>query len=154
MSAVQPASRFLARRGRDEGVVDRLADERWIAHHAHRLRWHRRSKPADAPAALFTDFTFDTLGVPRNADIPANVDAAYFDQGLCGPTRTDLDEFYPPDGVGGTLAFDDLPDERRANVNTTEGPYNRQPGAAPALNEEESSDLVAFLRTLTDGYRP
>lgn len=32
---------------------------------------------------LFTDFTYDALGVPRNPDIPDNADAAYFDLGLC-----------------------------------------------------------------------
>lgn len=31
---------------------------------------------------LFTDFTFDALGVPRNAAIPANADPAHFDLGL------------------------------------------------------------------------
>ena len=39
---------------------------------------------------LFTDFTYDNLGVPRNAEIPANADPDYFDLGLCGPARTDL----------------------------------------------------------------
>ena len=39
---------------------------------------------------LFTDFTYDNLGVPRNAGIAANQDAGYFDLGLCGPLRTDL----------------------------------------------------------------
>ncbi len=40
--------------------------------------------PADS---LFTDFTYDNLGVPRNARIPANADPAFFDLGLCGPKR-------------------------------------------------------------------
>lgn len=39
---------------------------------------------------LFTDFTYDNLGVPRNPDIAANHDADYYDMGLCGPQRTDL----------------------------------------------------------------
>ncbi|MBV1775647.1 cytochrome-c peroxidase [Burkholderiaceae bacterium DAT-1] len=37
----------------------------------------------------FTNFAFNALGVPRNAAIPANQDAAYFDMGLCGPMRQD-----------------------------------------------------------------
>lgn len=41
--------------------------------------------PADS---LFTDFTYDNLGVPRNTRIPANADAAFFDLGLCAPKRT------------------------------------------------------------------
>lgn len=39
---------------------------------------------------LFTDFTYDNLGVPRNMAINANADANYYDLGLCGPNRTDL----------------------------------------------------------------
>lgn len=39
---------------------------------------------------LFTDFGYAALGVPRNADIAANADAAYADLGLCGPLRRDL----------------------------------------------------------------
>ena len=39
---------------------------------------------------MFTDFTYDNLGVPRNAGIPANADSVYIDMGLCGPERTDL----------------------------------------------------------------
>jgi cytochrome c peroxidase len=32
---------------------------------------------------MFTDRTYDNLGVPRNTEIPANADPAYFDLGLC-----------------------------------------------------------------------
>ncbi|MBK8840310.1 MAG: cytochrome-c peroxidase [Hyphomonadaceae bacterium] len=35
----------------------------------------------------FTDYGFVALGVPRNANIPANQDPGYFDLGLCGPYR-------------------------------------------------------------------
>jgi cytochrome c peroxidase len=38
----------------------------------------------------FTDFGFAAVGAPRNAGVPANADAQYFDLGLCGPLRTDL----------------------------------------------------------------
>ena len=41
-------------------------------------------RPADL---LFTDFGYHAIGVPRNARIPANADAAFFDLGLCGPRR-------------------------------------------------------------------
>lgn len=51
---------------------------------------HTSTKPANAPGALFTDFGYDNLGVPRNAEIAANADPAFFDRGLCGDTRTDL----------------------------------------------------------------
>lgn len=38
----------------------------------------------------FTDFGYAAIGVPRNANIPANRDPRYHDLGLCGPLRTDL----------------------------------------------------------------
>lgn len=45
---------------------------------------HVGDEESRAPADwLFTDFTFDALGVPRNAKIPDNADPAHFDLGLC-----------------------------------------------------------------------
>ena len=35
---------------------------------------------------LFTDRTYDNLGIPRNDEIPANADQAYYDLGLCNRT--------------------------------------------------------------------
>ncbi len=37
---------------------------------------------------LFTDFTYDNIGVPRNRLIPANKDNAHFDLGLCASELT------------------------------------------------------------------
>ena len=51
---------------------------------------HPSTKPPNAPAALFTDFSYDSLGAPRNAGIAANRDPLFFDLGLCGPVRGDL----------------------------------------------------------------
>ena len=45
-------------------------------------------RPGGGPA-LFTDFSYHALGVPRNAS-GATADPAFFDLGLCGPSRTDL----------------------------------------------------------------
>jgi cytochrome c peroxidase len=150
--------------------------------------------PAMPP--LFTDFTYDALGVPRNPNIPANADAAHFDLGLCeradvtdpklcgqfkvptlrniaitGPyfhngaiaslrdavkfyaTRdTNPELWYPADGNGDHVKFNDLPPQYRGNVNTLEVPYNRHLGEAPVLNDAEIDQVVAFLNTLTDGY--
>ena len=44
---------------------------------------------ANGAHPLFTDFGFQALGVPRNAEIPANARRGYYDLGLCGPVRTD-----------------------------------------------------------------
>jgi cytochrome c peroxidase len=51
---------------------------------------HVDNRLPDGTPPLFTDFTYDNLGVPRNYDIPANADPDYYDLGLCGPDRTDL----------------------------------------------------------------
>jgi cytochrome c peroxidase len=162
---------------------------------------HGSVRGADGSAPLFTDFTFDNLGVPRNVKLQATKDPAYFDLGLCGPDRTDLADTHPelcgafkvptlrnvatrqaffhngvfdnlkdvvsfyvrrdtnpeewyPIGADGTVQkFNDLPPQYRKNVNTTEGPYNRQPGMQPALTPSEIDDVVKFLGTLTDGYK-
>jgi cytochrome c peroxidase len=51
------------------------------------------SRPAeDGAPPLFTDYTYDNIGAPRNPDIAANADPSYFDLGLCGPQRADLAE--------------------------------------------------------------
>ncbi len=41
----------------------------------------------DGSHPLFTDYQFEALGVPRNAEIRANTAPDYFDMGLCGPFR-------------------------------------------------------------------
>ena len=51
----------------------------------------------------------------------------------------------------GRTKYDDLPAQYRANVNI-EPPFDRRPGDAPALDDAEIDDLIAFLQTLTDGY--
>ena len=63
-------------------------------------------------------------------------------------------KWYPLDGSGTVVKFDDLPREYRVNVNTTEVPYNRRLGDVPALSDAEIDDVIAFLKTLSDGYAP
>lgn len=48
---------------------------------------HPSARGEDGAPPLFTDFTYDSLGVPRNAAIAANKDAAHFDLGLCQSGR-------------------------------------------------------------------
>jgi cytochrome c peroxidase len=162
---------------------------------------HPSERAADGSHPLFTDFSYDNLGVPRNAEITANADPAFFDLGLCArpdgalAARTDLcgafkvpslrnvalrqalfhngrfktlqdalsfyvqrdthpEKFYPRKADGSIDKFDDLPDAYKANVNTSEAPYDRHSGDAPALSDAEIVDVIAFLRTLTDGFSP
>ncbi len=67
---------------------------------------------------------------------------------------TDPQLWYSVDALGNPVSYDDLPAALRGNVNVTEVPYNRRPGDAPALTDSEITDLVAFLRTLSDGFAP
>jgi len=50
---------------------------------------HPDRRGADGSHPLFTDFQFAALGVPRNPELAANAAPGYFDEGLCGPLRTD-----------------------------------------------------------------
>jgi cytochrome c peroxidase len=51
-------------------------------------------------------------------------------------------------------APDDLPPAYRANLDTADAPFDRKRGAAPPLTPQQERDIIAFLQTLTDGYRP
>jgi cytochrome c peroxidase len=163
---------------------------------------HPSARGADGSPPLFTDFSYDNLGVPRNPAIAPNsgpADPADFDLGLCQrhdlASRTDLcgafkvpslrnvalrqaffhngrftslkealtfyvqrdthpEKWYPVNADGTVRKFDDLPRPYAVNVNTTEAPYNRRPGDQPALSEAEIDEVITFLRTLSDGWRP
>ncbi|MEO8523941.1 MAG: cytochrome c peroxidase [Caldimonas sp.] len=160
---------------------------------------HPSARGADGSPPLFTDFTYDNLGLPRNPELQRNADPTYFDLGLCQradlPDRGDLcgafkvpslrnvalreayfhngrfkslkdaltfyvqrdtnpEKFYPLDGDGTPLKFNDLPPAYRKNVNVTEVPYNRGLGDVPALSDTEIDDVIAFLQTLNDGFTP
>lgn len=64
---------------------------------------------------------------------------------------TDPRKWYPV--VRGQLQkFDDLPLRYRANVDRSDAPLDRAPGDRPALDAREIADVIAFLKTLDDGY--
>ena len=50
--------------------------------------------------------------------------------------------------------FDDLPAELHGNVDRDTPPYHRETGKRPALNDDEIDDIVVFLKTLTDAWKP
>jgi cytochrome c peroxidase len=56
-------------------------------------------------------------------------------------------------GAGPARRFDDLPRKYQANLNQ-DAPFGAKPGGRPSLTEAEIADVVAFLKTLTDGYVP
>ena len=55
---------------------------------------HPSAKGSDGALPLFTDFSYDNLGVPRNPELQRNADPAHYDLGLCQraelAARTDL----------------------------------------------------------------
>ena len=50
---------------------------------------HFQGAGLNGSSALFTDFSYEAIGVPRNAAIPANSSASYYDPRVCGPLRSD-----------------------------------------------------------------
>jgi cytochrome c peroxidase len=66
---------------------------------------------------------------------------------------TNPERWYPVGPDGTVRKFDDLPAEYRRNIDY-DPPFSRNPGEAPAMSEQDVADIVAFLRTLTDGFSP
>jgi cytochrome c peroxidase len=62
-------------------------------------------------------------------------------------------KWYPRNPDGSVRKFDDLPPAYWGNINT-DPPFGQRPGDPPRLSETEIDDIVAFLKTLTDGYTP
>ena len=66
---------------------------------------------------------------------------------------TQPQKWYPAGKNGAAVKFDDLPARYRDNIDR-QAPFDRGPGDPPALSEADIRNIVAFLNTLTDGYRP
>jgi cytochrome c peroxidase len=56
---------------------------------------HFSGPGANGSTALFTDFAFEAIGVPRNAEIPANADPSYLDTGICSRADHPLPDSAP-----------------------------------------------------------
>ena len=57
---------------------------------------HSAQAAADGTPALFTDFSYDNLGVPRHTAILANAQAGHYDLGLCSPQKNVCGAFKVP----------------------------------------------------------
>lgn len=89
---------------------------------------------------------------------------AFFHNGVYHTLRQVLDFYdfrdtepgriYPRRADGRIAKFDDLPRRYWRNIDVTDPPFNRKPGEAPAMTAREEQDIIAFLKTLTDGYQP
>ena len=160
---------------------------------------HPGTRKGEGRLPIFTDFGFVALGVPRNRELAANRDPAFFDLGLCGPLRTDLKarkelcgqfrtpslrnvalrtrffhngavrtlreavafyatrdtepaHWYPRGADGRVERLDDLPPAYRGNVEKGV-PFKPNADGSARLSGPEVDAIVAFLETLTDGWR-
>jgi cytochrome c peroxidase len=60
--------------------------------------------------------------------------------------------WYGKDARGRVLAYDDLPATYQANINHEPPFADQHPGSRARLSRSEIDDVVAFMKTLTDGY--
>jgi cytochrome c peroxidase len=67
---------------------------------------------------------------------------------------TEPGKIYPSGAAGQVAKYDDLPARYLANIDTADPPFDRTQGQAPALTQGEENDIIAFLKTLTDGTMP
>jgi cytochrome c peroxidase len=140
------------------------------------------SRPSlDQDRSLFTDFTYDNLGVPKNPENPyyylpksLNPDGTKFvDVGLGGVVRKPEEDGkfrvptlrnaavtapYMHNGIFKTLrqvvAFYNTRDVGPWPAPEVPQNVNREELGNLGLTEQEVDDIVAFLHTLTDGYEP
>ena len=67
---------------------------------------------------------------------------------------TNPEKVYPLGADGKAQKYNDIPVQYQANVDVSDPPFNRHPGDRPAMTEQDEADIIAFLKTLTDGYKP
>ena len=64
------------------------------------------------------------------------------------------EKWYPRDGKGRVNKYDDLPAQYRANLDEQMPLDQRRAGSKTPMTDAETQDLIAFLKTLTDGFVP
>jgi len=67
--------------------------------------------------------------------------------------ETKPEKWYPKRVDGQIDKYDDIPKEHHGNVDIADAPFDRKQGDKPALDDAEIADVVAFLKTLSDGYK-
>lgn len=64
------------------------------------------------------------------------------------------EKVYPVGADGKVQKYNDIPAKYQANVDVADPPFNRHPGETPAMTAQDEADIIAFLQTLNDGYKP
>lgn len=67
--------------------------------------------------------------------------------------NTDPKKFYPLGPDGKVQKYDDLPVRFHANIDDKDAPFDRKFGDRPAMTDADIRDIIAFLKTLNDGYQ-
>jgi cytochrome c peroxidase len=67
---------------------------------------------------------------------------------------TNPEKVFPRAADGTAQKYDDLPARYQANVDVSDPPFDRHLGDTPAMTTKDEADIIAFLKTLTDGYQP
>jgi cytochrome c peroxidase len=113
--------------------------------------------PANAPAGLTPESLCGKFRMPSLRNVAER--PAYMHNGFFRSLR-DVVRFYATrnsnlrDWYGPTALPNDLPVRYWGNIEISKPPFNRNPADGPVLNNAEINDIVAFLRTLSDGYDP
>ena len=61
-------------------------------------------------------------------------------------------KIYPLGPSGAVDIYNDIPKKYRANVDVTDAPFDRKANDAPVLSDQDMADIIAFLKTLDDGF--
>lgn len=64
--------------------------------------------------------------------------------------ETDPGRVYPRNATGRIVMYDDVPARYRANIDTTDAPFDRKRGQSHALSDAEIDDIICFISTLDD----
>jgi cytochrome c peroxidase len=114
----------------------------------------RKDPGRDSDCGLFKTPTLRNVAIRHvffhNGEVHSLEDAVRF----YVERETRPQRWYPRRADGTLAIYDDLPAMHRANVDVKDAPFDRRRGEQPALNEQEIKDVVLFLKTLTDNYRP
>jgi cytochrome c peroxidase len=67
---------------------------------------------------------------------------------------TNPDKVFPHAADGTVQKYDDLPQKYHANIDVSDPPFDRHAGETPPMTAQDEADIIAFLKTLTDGFQP
>ncbi|MBR0691850.1 cytochrome-c peroxidase [Bradyrhizobium lablabi] len=67
---------------------------------------------------------------------------------------TNPEKIYPLGADGKAEKYNDIPAQYHANVDVADPPFDRHRGEPPAMTAQDEADIIAFLSTLNDGYKP